>query len=159
MLNFNCVASKKMVMDEVKNGERLKMRHWLKKAIDSGEFEGVEWTDKDSGKFRVPWKHASRHGWDINRDASIFKMWAIYTGKYSSQTENLSERKKKSLAKLWKANFRCALNALQDIEVVRAEGKSKGRDAYKVFRLLPQQKQKSKVTKMRLNSAGIWMVT
>jgi len=144
-------------MEEMRNGERLKMRHWLQNAIDSGEFDGVEWTDKREGKFRVPWKHASRHGWDIDRDACIFKRWAIYTGKYSSEPKPLSEKKKRSLAKLWKANFRCALNALQDIEVMRKEGKSRGRDAYKVFRLKPQnndKKQRSKTTKIRLNSTG-----
>ena len=143
-------------MEEMRNGERLKMRHWLTNAIDSGEFNGVEWTDKDNGKFRVPWKHASRHGWDIDRDASIFKMWAVYTGKYSSETKQMSEKKKRSLAKHWKANFRCALNALQDIKVLTAEGKSRGRDAFKVFQLLPQKKSKSKVTKMRSSSTGTY---
>ena len=141
-------------MEDVRNGERLKMRHWLKKVIDSGEYHGVEWTDRDAGKFRVPWKHASRHGWDIDRDASIFKMWAVYTGKYSKETSNLSEKQKRALAKHWKANFRCALNALHDIEVVHKEGKTKGRDAYKVFRLLPQCRTKSKITKIRSNSTG-----
>lgn len=143
-----------MKTEELRSGERLKMRHWLKRAIDSGEFEGVEWTDREEGKFRVPWKHASRHGWDINRDASIFKMWAVYTGKYTCGNRTLSEREKRSLAKLWKANFRCALNALHDIQVMKDEGKRRGRDAYKVFKLLPQEKQKSKVTKMRTSSTG-----
>ena len=141
-------------MEEVRTGERLKMRHWLTNAIESGDFDGVEWTDKSDGKFRVPWKHASRHGWDIDRDASIFKMWAIYTGKYSSKSKHLTEKEKRSLAKLWKANFRCALNALQDIQVLKGEGKSRGRDAYKVFRLLQPKKQTNKFTKVRSVSAS-----
>ena len=142
-------------MEELKNGERLKMRHWLEQAIDSGEYPGVEWTDKHHGTFRVPWTHASRHGWDIDKDASLFKMWAMYTGKYPKDIQGLSQKQKRHLAKNWKANFRCALNALpHDIQVLRGEGKSKGKDAYKVYRLLPQQRRKGITTKRRLNSQG-----
>ena len=130
------------------------MRHWLELAINSGNFPGVEWIDRHRGKFRVPWKHASRHGWDIETDASIFKMWAVYTGKYPADSSKMSALEMRKLAKVWKANFRCALNALQDIEVERGEGKSRGKDAFKVFRILPRQR-KSKATKIRLNSQGM----
>lgn len=30
--------------------------------------------------FSIPWKHAARHGWAIEKDASLFKLWAIHTG-------------------------------------------------------------------------------
>lgn len=30
--------------------------------------------------FSIPWKHAARHGWELNKDASLFKLWAIHTG-------------------------------------------------------------------------------
>ena len=138
-------------MQPLKSGERLRMRNWLEQVINNGEFSGVDWVDKRHGKFRVPWKHASRHGWDIEKDASIFKRWAVYTGKYPENCRELSIKDMRKLAKVWKANFRCALNALQDVEVLREEGKSKGTDAYKVFQILPR---KSKHGKVRLNSQG-----
>lgn len=30
--------------------------------------------------FQIPWKHAAKHGWDINKDACLFRSWAIHTG-------------------------------------------------------------------------------
>lgn len=30
--------------------------------------------------FSIPWKHAARHGWEVDKDACIFKQWAIHTG-------------------------------------------------------------------------------
>ena len=30
--------------------------------------------------FSIPWKHAARHGWELDKDASLFKLWAIHTG-------------------------------------------------------------------------------
>eukprot|EP00794_Sanderia_malayensis_P012309 gene12309-13579_t len=138
-------------MAELKNGERLKMRNWLEQVINSGKFPGVEWTDERRCKFRVPWKHASRQGWDVEKDASIFKMWAVYTGKFPDDCRGLSKTEMRKLAKVWKANFRCALNALQDIQSVRGEGKSKGTDAFKVFQILPR---KAKSRTVRLSSQG-----
>lgn len=31
--------------------------------------------------FQIPWKHAARHGWSIDRDATLFRSWAMHTGK------------------------------------------------------------------------------
>lgn len=30
--------------------------------------------------FSIPWKHAARHGWELDKDACLFKEWAIHTG-------------------------------------------------------------------------------
>lgn len=30
--------------------------------------------------FSIPWKHAARHGWEVDKDACLFKQWAIHTG-------------------------------------------------------------------------------
>jgi len=38
--------------------------------------------------------------------------------------------------KRWKANFRCALNSLPDVEEVKEESGMKTGDPYKVYRLL-----------------------
>lgn len=30
--------------------------------------------------FSIPWKHAARHGWEVDKDACLFKEWAKHTG-------------------------------------------------------------------------------
>lgn len=35
---------------------------------------------QDKTMFSIPWKHAARHGWEIEKDANLFKLWAIHTG-------------------------------------------------------------------------------
>lgn len=30
--------------------------------------------------FQIPWMHAARHGWDVEKDAPLFRNWAIHTG-------------------------------------------------------------------------------
>lgn len=40
--------------------------------------------------------------------------------------------------KTWKANFRCALNSLPDIEEVKDRSVNKGHHAMRVFKMLPQ---------------------
>lgn len=39
--------------------------------------------------------------------------------------------------KTWKANFRCAMNSLPDIEEVKDKSINKGHQAVRVFRMLP----------------------
>lgn len=89
--------------------DRMRMRPWLEKMINSHKIDGVTWLDQVRGlcsllfqpfktgillktqhfhfvflqektMFSVPWKHAARHGWEIEKDASLFKLWAIHTG-------------------------------------------------------------------------------
>lgn len=37
--------------------------------------------------FSIPWKHAARHGWEMDKDACLFKKWAIHTGETSTRTQ------------------------------------------------------------------------
>lgn len=37
---------------------------------------------QDKTMFSIPWKHAARHGWEIEKDANLFKLWAIHTGEH-----------------------------------------------------------------------------
>ncbi|XP_028405141.1 interferon regulatory factor 1-like isoform X2 [Dendronephthya gigantea] len=107
--------------------ERLRMRPWLEDALNENKFPGVEWVDKDAKIFRLPWKHASRNGWKINTDACLFRAWAEHTGKYkSNEAPN---------PKTWKANFRCALNSLPDMEEMVHQRMTKGNDAFKVYKI------------------------
>ncbi|AWP00010.1 Interferon regulatory factor isoform 2 [Scophthalmus maximus] len=126
---------------------RMRMRPWLEKMIESNSIPGLNWVDKDKTMFSIPWKHAARHGWELDKDACLFKQWAIHTGKYTEgQTCD---------PKTWKANFRCAMNSLPDIEEVKDRSINKGHQAVRIFRMLPvtqkcrDKRSKAKGTKLR----------
>uniref|UniRef100_A0A3Q4BFH9 Interferon regulatory factor n=1 Tax=Mola mola TaxID=94237 RepID=A0A3Q4BFH9_MOLML len=132
---------------------RMRMRPWLEKMIDSDTIPGLTWVDKERTMFTIPWKHAARHGWELEKDASLFKEWAIHTGKYvHGQTCD---------PKTWKANFRCAMNSLPDIKEVKDKSINKGHQAMRVFRMLPvtpksrDKRSKAKETKTRKKSLMI----
>ncbi|XP_054610615.1 interferon regulatory factor 1b isoform X2 [Dunckerocampus dactyliophorus] len=122
---------------------RMKMRPWLERKINSNTIPGLTWIDKEKTTFSIPWKHAARHGWDMDKDACLFKEWAIHTGKYG-------ERGSRD-AKTWKANFRCAMNSLPDIEEVKDKSVNKGQSAMRVFRMLPMT-QKTREKRSRVKS-------
>lgn len=108
--------------------KKLRLRDWLVENIDAGLY-GLKWEGHpDKQIFRVPWKHGSRHGWTVNDDAALFKAWATYTGKYKEGRDKPDPRK-------WKTNFRCALNALPDIEEIRERSCPRGKDAFKIYRM------------------------
>lgn len=103
---------------------RMLLRDWLVEQTNGGCVPGLEWLDKEKTLIKVPWTHASRHGWDENKDSCLFRAWAIYTERYNS-----------SPPKKWKANFRCAMNSLPDVVEDKARSSTKGSDAYKVYQL------------------------
>ena len=71
-------------MTATKRPKRLRLRAWLVQQIDSGHIAGLEWLNKERGLFKVPWKHASRHSYDREKDPALFREWAMYTGKVQS---------------------------------------------------------------------------
>lgn len=118
--------------------------------------------------FSIPWKHAARHGWEVDKDACLFKQWAIHTGEDRSSTHKhtrsttgvlkpclcSSGKYKEGVTnpdpKTWKANFRCAMNSLPDIEEVKDKSINKGCGAVRVYRMLPTvTKKKMKRSKSR----------
>ncbi|XP_056140504.1 interferon regulatory factor 1b isoform X2 [Lampris incognitus] len=120
---------------------RMRMRPWLEMMIDSNTISGLTWVNKDEKMFCIPWKHAARHGWEVEKDACLFKKWAIHTGKFQ-------EGKTSADPKTWKANFRCAMNSLPDIEEVKNKSINKGQEAVRVYRMLPvTSKHKDKRSK------------
>ncbi|XP_061926143.1 interferon regulatory factor 1b [Entelurus aequoreus] len=122
--------------------DRMKMRPWLEMVIDSNKIPGLTWLDKEKTMFSIPWKHAARHGWDLDKDACLFKEWAIHTGKYKEDGSRD--------AKTWKANFRCAMNSLLDIQEVKDRSIHKGQSATRVFRMLPvAKKQREKRSRVK----------
>ncbi|RVE74711.1 hypothetical protein OJAV_G00024670 [Oryzias javanicus] len=124
---------------------RLKLRPWLEEQIQSGRYPGVSWLDKSAYIFQIPWKHAARHGWSIDRDATLFRSWAMHTGRYRPG-------KDKPDPKTWKANFRCALNSLPDVCELREHSKKRGSNAYKVYRMLPRSQTQRRKRGLRLFS-------
>ncbi|XP_043111153.1 interferon regulatory factor 1a [Puntigrus tetrazona] len=112
---------------------RLRLRPWLEEQIDSGGYPGVVWLDQAARVFQIPWKHAARHGWNIDKDATLFRNWAIHTGRYKPGVD-------KPDPKTWKANFRCALNSLTDVKELQDKSIKKGHNAFRVYILLPHSK-------------------
>ncbi|XP_056302080.1 interferon regulatory factor 1b isoform X1 [Danio aesculapii] len=121
---------------------RMRMRPWLESRIDSNTINGLMWVNKEEKMFSIPWKHAARHGWEVDKDACLFKQWAIHTGKYK---EGVTQPDPKT----WKANFRCAMNSLPDIEEVKDKSINKGCGAVRVYRMLPAVSKKIKRSKSR----------
>lgn len=125
---------------------RMRMRPWLEMQINSNEIPGLIWINKEEMIFQIPWKHAAKHGWDINKDACLFRSWAIHTGRYKAG-------EKEPDPKTWKANFRCAMNSLPDIEEVKDQSRNKGSSAVRVYRMLPP------LTKnQRKGMQGLWVL-
>uniref|UniRef100_UPI0031F5DB22 Interferon regulatory factor n=1 Tax=Danio rerio TaxID=7955 RepID=UPI0031F5DB22 len=106
-----------------------RLRPWLEEQIQSGRYPGVQWLDQSARVFQIPWKHAARHGWNIDKDATLFRNWAIHTGRYKPGID-------KPDPKTWKANFRCALNSLTDVKELQDRSIKKGHNAFRVYALL-----------------------
>ncbi|XP_006130234.1 interferon regulatory factor 2 isoform X1 [Pelodiscus sinensis] len=117
--------------------ERMRMRPWLEDQINSNTIPGLKWLNKEKKIFQIPWMHAARHGWDVEKDAPLFRNWAIHTGKFQPGVD-------KADPKTWKANFRCAMNSLPDIEEVKDKSIKKGNNAFRVYRMLPLSERPSK---------------
>ncbi|RXM30931.1 Interferon regulatory factor 2 [Acipenser ruthenus] len=105
-----------------------------------------------------------RNGTDVDAGnlLKIFKMQGYKVKVFNDQTcrqieQCLQSRKyqpglDKPDPKTWKANFRCAMNSLPDIEEVKDKSIKKGSHAFRVYRMLtlterPTKKGKKKVDK------------
>ncbi|XP_072519092.1 interferon regulatory factor 2 isoform X2 [Salminus brasiliensis] len=124
--------------------ERMRMRPWLEEQINSCKIPGLKWVNREKRIFQIPWMHAARHGWDVEKDAPLFRNWAIHTGKYQPGMD-------KPDPKTWKANFRCAMNSLPDIEEVKDKSIKKGTNAFRVYKMLSASERQSKRGKKRLD--------
>ncbi|KFR08176.1 Interferon regulatory factor 1 [Opisthocomus hoazin] len=126
---------------------RMRMRPWLEMQINSNQIPGLIWINKDKMMFQIPWKHAAKHGWDMEKDACLFRSWAIHTGRYKVGEKDPDP-------KTWKANFRCAMNSLPDIEEVKDKSVNKGSSAVRVYRMLPPLTKDQKKARRRLLGLG-----
>ncbi|XP_063044873.1 interferon regulatory factor 8 isoform X2 [Engraulis encrasicolus] len=126
-------------------GRRLKQ--WLVEQINSNQYSGLQWEDDPHRTmFRIPWKHAGKQDYNQEVDASIFKAWAVFKGKFKEGD--------KAEPATWKTRLRCALNKSPDFEEVTDRSQLDISEPYKVYRIVPEEEQKSKgaASSMSMNS-------
>ncbi|XP_067902848.1 interferon regulatory factor 7 isoform X2 [Heterodontus francisci] len=106
------------------NNQKPQLGPWLIEQINSGSYHGLCWLDLDKTIFRIPWKHASRQ--DLcEDDYSIFKGWAIVSGKFTDGPPK------------WKTNFRCALNTIESFILLEDNSKASS-DPHKIYSITGQ---------------------
>ncbi|KPP68827.1 interferon regulatory factor 8-like [Scleropages formosus] len=115
------------------SGRRL--RQWLIEQIHSHQYPGLQWEDEARTMFRIPWKHAGKQDYNQEVDASIFKAWAVFKGKFKE-----GDRAEPAT---WKTRLRCALNKSPDFEEVTDRSQLDISEPYKVYRIVPEEEQKS----------------
>ncbi|XP_060897218.1 interferon regulatory factor 8 [Labrus mixtus] len=113
-------------------GRRLKQ--WLVEQIESAQYSGLQWEDETRTLFRIPWKHAGKQDYNQEVDASIFKAWALFKGKFKEGD--------KAEPATWKTRLRCALNKSPDFEEVTERSQLDISEPYKVYRIVPEEEQK-----------------
>ncbi|BHF72511.1 interferon regulatory factor [Sparganum proliferum] len=107
---------------------RVRLRPWLESRLNEGWIEGLNWIDHEKGIFRIPWKHHSKHTW-TEQDATIFKDWAVVTGRYREGIDDPDWP-------MWKTRLRCALNKAPDIQEVKQRHNLHCDEPFKVYRFI-----------------------
>ncbi len=71
------------LVDPIDTDRPERMRDWLVRMINSGRFPGLKWLDQEQAIFRVPWIHAKKRDYNQERDAALFREWALHSGEQS----------------------------------------------------------------------------